>query len=89
MDKENRTLRMVSWWIRWDDLNWPSPDNMDRIRRRADEMVEAAVSTATVFGAHFRWDFLPYWEILHDYMATVAEELHNRGIQFWDHCHAL
>lgn len=62
---------------------------MDRIRRRADEMPEAAVSTATVFGAHFRWDFLPYWEILHDYMATVAEELHKRGIQFWDHCHAL
>ncbi len=43
MDKENRALRMVSWWIRWDDLNWPSPDNMDRIRRRADEMAEAAV----------------------------------------------
>lgn len=80
---------MVSWWIRWEDLNWPSPDNMDRIRRRADEMAEAAVNTATVFGAHFRWDFLPYWEILHDYMAAVAEELHKRGIRFWDHHSAV
>lgn len=84
MDK----LRMVSWWIRWEDLNWPNPDNLDRIRRRADRMAASSVNCAIVFGTHFRWDFLPYRVILHDYLATVADELHRRGIKFYDH-HAV
>ena len=28
--------RYVSWWLKWEDLNWPNADNLDRIRRRAD-----------------------------------------------------
>ncbi|MBS1370984.1 MAG: hypothetical protein HPZ91_13610 [Lentisphaeria bacterium] len=83
------TYRMASWWITWRDLDWPSSDNFDRIRRRADEMSEACVDVATVFGAHFRWDFLPVWTVLHDYMATVAQELHRRGIRFFDHHSAV
>ena len=77
--------RFVSWWIQWSDLNWPNPDNFDAIRRRADLMAESNASTALVFGTHFRWDWLPYWEILHDYLATVADELHRRGLKLFDH----
>ena len=77
--------RFVSWWIKWEDLNWPNADNLDRIRRRADLMAENSASAAIVFGAHFRWDWLPFFEILHDYLATVADELHRRGLKLYDH----
>ena len=77
--------RIVSWWIGFDDLNWPHPDAMDKIKRRAEAMAEADATTAMVFGTHFRWDFLPYFTILHDYMGTVAEELHKLGLELFDH----
>ena len=77
--------RIVSWWIRWEDLNWPNPDTLDRIRRRADQLKAADANAAMVFGTHFRWDWLPFFEILHDYLATVAAELHARGIKLYDH----
>ncbi len=82
-------LRMASWWITWKDLDWPSPDNLDLIRRRADAMATAEVNTAGVFGAHFRWDFLPFFPILHDYLATVRAELNARGIRLIDHHSAV
>ncbi len=81
----NARYRAVSWWITWPDLDWPSPDNHDRIRQRADQMQAAHANTAIIFGTHFRWDFMPYWTMLHDYMATVAEELKQRGIGLFDH----
>ena len=77
--------RIVSWWIQWNDLNWPNADTLDAIRRRADLMAESNASTAIVFGTHFRWDWMPYWEILHDYLAAVADELHQRGLKLFDH----
>lgn len=77
--------RIASWWVRWNDLNWPSGDNLDRIKRRAEAMAKANVTTAMIFGTHFRWDYLPYFTILHDYLATVAEELRAYGMELWDH----
>jgi len=77
--------RYVSWWLKWEDLNWPNADNLDRIRRRADLIAENSVSAAIIFGTHFRWDYLPFFEILHDYLATVADELHQRGVKLFDH----
>ena len=77
--------RMVSWWVKWEDLNWPNQDTLDRIRRRADVMLENSASAAIIFGTHFRWDWLPFFEILHDYLATVADELHQRGMRLYDH----
>ena len=44
-----------------------------------------AAVAAIIFGAHFRWDYLPFFEILHDYLAAVADELHQRGIKLFDH----
>ena len=77
--------RIVSWWVRMPDLNWPSPDGMDAIKRRAEEIAKANATTAMIFGAHFRWDFLPYFTLLHDYLGTVAEELHKCGVELYDH----
>ena len=77
--------RIASWWVRWQDLNWPDPDNLDRIKRRADQMAEANVTSAMIFGTHFRWDYLPFFTLLHDYLATVAQELHARGVELYDH----
>lgn len=82
-------IRMVSWWITWKDLDWPSLDNLDSIKTRADAMAAANANTAGVFGAHFRWDFLPIFPVLHDYLATVREELNNRGIKLIDHHSAV
>ena len=76
--------RMINWWMRWEDLNWPNGDILDKIKRRAEAEAKAEVTTAILFGAHFRWDYLPYFTILHDYIATVAEELHKHGIELYD-----
>ena len=77
--------RIATWWIRWNDLNWPNPDTLDRIRRRAEGFARADVSAAMLFGAHFRWDYLPVFPLLHDYIAQVVEELHGYGIKVFDH----
>ena len=71
--------RMATWWIKWEDLNWPIPDNVEKVKRRAEEFAKADVSAAVIFGTHFRWDFMPFFPLLHDYIATVAEELHNKA----------
>ena len=77
--------RMASWWITWEDLNWPDHDNLDKIKARAEGLAKADVTAAMIFGTHFRWDYLPYFTILHDYLATVAEELHKNGVKLYDH----
>lgn len=82
---ENTHHRIASWWMHWQDLNWPDVDNLDKIKRRADGMARAGVSAAMFFGAHFRWDFMPFFPLLHDYIATVAEELHKNGVKLFDH----
>ena len=76
--------RLVNWWMRWEDLNWPSADGRDRIKRKAEALARANVTTAILFGCHFRWDYLPYFTLLHDHIAAVAEELHRVGIELYD-----
>ena len=77
--------RIATWWIRWEDLNWPNYDNLDKIKAHAEALAKADVSTVILFGAHFRWDWMPFFPILHDYIATVAEHLHKYGIKIYDH----
>ncbi len=77
--------RIATWWIRWEDLNWPDSDNYDKIKARAESLAKADVSAAMLFGTHFRWDYMPFFPILHDYIATVAEELHKLGVKLYDH----
>lgn len=77
--------RAVSWWLKWEDLAWPDQDIQDKFKRRADMMAANSVNTAIIFGAHFRWDFMPLWMNLHDMMAFIAEELHARKIKLFDH----
>ena len=77
--------RMATWWMHWPDLQWPDSDNLDRIKMRAEGFAKADVTAAVFFGAHFRWDFLPVFPLLHDYIATVAEQLHKCGVKLFDH----
>ena len=83
--KLNEPKRIVTWWIKMADLNWPSHDGYDKIKRRAEDIAKANATTAMIFGTHFRWDFLPYFTLLHDYIGTVAEELHKCGVELYDH----
>ena len=76
--------RIATWWIHWNDLNWPDPDNYEKIKRRAEGLAKANVTAAMLFGTHFRWDWMPVFPLLHDYIATVAEELHKYGIELYD-----
>ena len=82
---QNEHRRIATWWMHWPDLQWPDSDNLDKIKARAEGFAKANVSAAMFFGAHFRWDFLPVFPLLHDYIATVAEELHKYGIKLFDH----
>ncbi len=77
--------RAVSWWLTWDDLAWPNAELMDHIRRRADQCAASGVNCCVIFGAHFRWDFLPIWGRLHDELRFIADELHQRKILLFDH----
>ena len=77
--------RIAAWWIRFEDLNWPHADALDKIKKRAEAMARANVTTAMIFGTHFRWDFLPYFTVLNDYLATAAEELGKVGLELYDH----
>jgi len=83
MEKGN--FRAVSWWITWEDIQWPDQEVADRMRRRADQAAASGVNLAIFFGAHFRWDFLPLWSRLHDLIAFIREELSQRGISLFDH----
>jgi hypothetical protein len=82
---EKPRYRAVSWWLVWDDLAWPNPRLMDKIRRRADQCVASDVNCCVIFGAHFRWDFMPLWDRLHDELHFIADELHQRKILLFDH----
>lgn len=76
--------RIINWWLQWEDLNWPNADGLDRMKRRVEKAAEANVTTAITFGAHFRWDYLPYFTILHDHIASLAEEMHKYGMELYD-----
>jgi len=82
--QSNTPKRIINWWLQWEDLNWPNADGLDRMKRRVEKAAEANVTTAITFGAHFRWDYLPYFTILHDHIASLAEELHKCGIELYD-----
>jgi hypothetical protein len=77
--------RAASWWLTWTDLTWPNAELMDNIRRRADQCATNAVNCCLIFGAHFRWDFMPLWGRLHDELRFIADELHQRQILIFDH----
>lgn len=77
--------RIATWWMKWEDLRWPNADNLSKIKARAEAMAKANITTAMFFGCHFRWDYLPYFTILHDYLAAVSEELQKCGLELWDH----
>ncbi len=78
-------FRTVSWWVEWADLELGNPGAHDKIQRRADSFAASAVDTAVIFGTHFRWDFLPYWHILHSYFKEVSCALNERNIRLFDH----
>ncbi len=82
-------VRAVSWWLTWKDLQWPDDDVAEAIERRADAAARSGVTCAVIFGAHFRWDYLPLWQNLHDLIGTIRTSLHQRNITLFDHHSAV
>ena len=56
--------RMASWWLRREILDYPHQKISDGIRRRADHLAGGGCDSAIMFGAHFRWDYMPVWDRL-------------------------
>ena len=77
--------RMASWWLRREFLDYPQQKIKDEIRKRADILAEGGCDSAIMFGAHFRWDYMPCWDRLHAYISDVCQALHERNMVFWDH----
>jgi len=78
-------FRALSWRIDWADLELGNPRILDKIQRRADSFAETAADTAIIFGTHFRWDFLPYWPVLHILLSEISQALKEREIMLFDH----
>lgn len=76
--------RIINWWLTWEDLNWSSADIADKIKRRAEQAAQSNATTAILYAAHFRWDYLPFFTLLHDHIAQTCEELHKYGIELYD-----
>lgn len=83
--KTGEYYRATSWWLTWDDMIWPDDDIADKFKRHADKALESGVNMAVIYGAHFRWDYMPLWMNLHDMIRFIAKELHQRGILLFDH----
>ena len=77
--------RIAAWWYSLEDLNWPSVDGKEKIEKYAKELYDSDVDTVILYGAHFRFDWLPYFTILHSYIKAIADELHKYGIKLFDH----
>ena len=77
--------RAVSWWLTMEDLAWPTPALAEKVERRADTAAESGVTLLLIFGAHFRWDFMPLWPRLHDLIACIREHARERDIALFDH----
>ena len=75
---KEQKMRALSWWISWGDLEIGNNGIKDKILYRADEFAKANADTAMVFGAHFRWDFLPYWDALHWEITSPRRRLVRR-----------
>ncbi len=76
---------MASWWLTLEDLHWPDYDVEARIERRAAQMAAGGVNVAVIFGLHFRWDFIPYFERINSLLGRITTECHRHGIKVVDH----
>ncbi len=85
MLNQNDNRRLATWWITYEDLNWPDSDNYENMKRRVEAFNKAGVTTLVLFGAHFRFDWIPYFTLLHDYIRTLAEECHKYNMELFDH----
>ncbi|MEI3004779.1 MAG: hypothetical protein V8T87_09170 [Victivallales bacterium] len=79
-------MRAVSPWVECGGAGIGEiPGIHDKIGRLRRTDRRTSADTAIIFGAHFRWDFLPYWNLLHVYFSEVADTLKRSGIRLFDH----
>jgi len=80
-----RTARVASWWLMKDDFYWPDYDIQEEIVRRAAHFAANGVNMVVIFGFHFRWDYVPYFERIRSLFRRITEECHRHGIHVCDH----
>ncbi len=77
--------RTVSWWLTWEDLDFPNSGIVKKMRARARACHEAGVEMVIIFGCHFRWDFVCCFDTVHALIRCVVEACHEYGIKVIDH----
>ena len=77
--------KMVSWWLVWEDLEWPSPHLEEKWVQRARCFQQQGANTVVIFGFHFRWDYLAILDRVLSILARIAEICHDHGLRVVDH----
>ncbi|MDD5678188.1 MAG: hypothetical protein PHW60_09395 [Kiritimatiellae bacterium] len=80
-----REARIASWWLNKNDFYWPDYEVAEEIKRRAAYFAANGVNVVVIFGLHFRWDYVPYFERLRALFRCIIEECHKHGIRVCDH----
>lgn len=80
-----RQARLASWWLTRNDFYWPDHGVEEEIVRRAADFAANGVNTVVIFGLHFRWDYVPYFERLRSLFHRIVRECHQHNIHVIDH----
>jgi hypothetical protein len=80
-----REARFASWWMTWEDLEWPDYEIEKKWETRAKIFSENGVNAVVIFGFHFRWDYLPILDRVIEILARITEICHNAGLRVVDH----
>ncbi len=85
MTMTNMHYRTISWWMTWEDLDFPNTSIERKIRARAKAAHEAGVEMVILFGFHFRWDFVCCFETVNALIRFITDCCHEYGIKVLDH----
>lgn len=77
--------RLVSWWLKWDDLSWPDAELEREWADRARAFAQAGANGVVFFGFHFRWDYLSVLERVLHILRRITEICHDQGLKVVDH----
>jgi hypothetical protein len=81
--------RFASWWLTWEDLEWPDLGLESKWKRRAEILKSQGVNTVVVFGFHFRWDYIFIADRVLEILARISDICHDCGLRFVEHHSAV
>ena len=80
-----RKANFASWWVTWEDLEWPDYAVEKKWENRAKIFSKAGINAVVIFGFHFRWDYLPVLDRVLEILARITEICHAHGLRVVEH----